>query len=197
MGEETFIIVGLGNPGDTYAGTRHNIGFMVVNELARRWNCAMCPGKWEASSVRISIFEKKVCLVKPLTYMNASGKAVVKFVDFYKTSLPHLLVIHDDLDMKPGRVKLIAGGGGGGHNGIRSLIEHLGGKDFFRLKIGIGKPGQGDSHANMPVEKYVLAPFSKEEQEMMMDRMDSLVQGIECLLQDNVSEAMNLLNSLK
>ena len=197
MGEDTFIIVGLGNPGDLYAGTRHNAGFMVVDELARRWDCTPGPEKWDASSVRISIFGKKVCLVKPVTYMNLSGRAVVRFVDFYKTPLPCLLVIHDDLDMKPGRIKLIAGGGAGGHKGIRSLIEHLGGREFVRLKIGIGKPGQGSAHADMPVEKYVLAPFSREEQDLLAGRMNVLVQGIELFLQDNAGRAMNLLNGLK
>ena len=197
MGDETFIIVGLGNPGNAYAGTRHNIGFTVVDELARRWDCAFGSEKWDASSVRISVLGKKVCLVKPLTYMNASGKAVVRFVDFYKTSMPHLLVIHDDLDMKPGRIKMVAGGGAGGHKGIRSLVEYLGGKEFLRLKVGIGKPGQGAAHADMPVDKFVLAPFSKEEQDLMATRMDFLVQGAELFLQGDVGKAMNLLNGLK
>jgi peptidyl-tRNA hydrolase, PTH1 family len=197
MGEETFIIVGLGNPGEKYIGTRHNIGFMVVDELAVRCKRSFTLEKWDSLSLRVSLFGTKVCLVKPLTYMNVSGKAVVKFVDFYKTPLHRLLVIHDDLDMKPGRIKLICGGGSGGHNGIRSLIQHLGGNDFFRLKIGIGKPGQGSAHPDMPVEHYVLAQFSGEERATVACRMNSLIQGIEYYLQDDADKAMNLLNGLK
>jgi len=197
MGEETFIIVGLGNPGEKYIGTRHNIGFMVVDELAGRCRGALTLEKWESLSLRASLFGTKVCLVKPLTYMNVSGKAVARFVDFYKTPLHRLLVVHDDIDMKPGRVKLICGGGSGGHNGIRSLVQHLGGNDFFRLKIGIGRPGQGFSHPDMPVEHYVLAQLSGEERETVAGRMDSLIQGIEYFLQDDAGKAMNLLNGLK
>ena len=197
MGEETFIIVGLGNPGAKYIGTRHNIGFMVVDELAGRCKSSLTLEKWDSLSLRVSIFGAKVCLVKPLTYMNVSGKAVARFVDFYKTPLHRLLVVHDDIDMKPGRIKLICGGGSGGHNGIRSLIQHLGGKEFFRLKIGIGRPGQGLTHSAMPVENYVLAPFSEEDRDVISGRMDSLMQGIEYFLRDDAGRAMNLLNSFK
>jgi peptidyl-tRNA hydrolase, PTH1 family len=197
MGEETFIIVGLGNPGEKYIGTRHNIGFMVVDELARRCNSVLSLEKWESFSVRVSLFGAKVCLVKPQTYMNMSGKAVARFTDFYKTPLHRLLVIHDDLDMKPGRIKLISGGGSGGHNGIRSLIQYLGSKDFFHLKIGIGRPGQGASHSDMPVEHYVLAQLSEAEQEVISGRMEILIHGIQYFLQDDFTKAMNLLNGLK
>ena len=197
MGEETFIAVGLGNPGEKYIGTRHNIGFAVVDELARRCRCSFTQEKWESLFVRTSLFETKVCLVKPLCYMNLSGKAVARFVDFYKTPLPRLLVVHDDLDMKPGRIKLVSGGGSGGHNGVRSLIQHLGDKNFFRLKIGIGRPGQGLTHSAMPVENYVLAPFSGEDREVISGRMDSLMQGIEYFLLGDAGRAMNLLNSIK
>ena len=197
MGEETFIIVGLGNPGAKYIGTRHNIGFMVVDELAGRCKSSLTLEKWDSLSLRVSIFGAKVCLVKPLTYMNVSGKAVARFVDFYKTPLHRLLVVHDDIDMKPGRIKLICGGGSGGHNGVRSLVQHLGGNDFFRLKIGIGRPGQGSIHSDMPVEHYVLAQLSGEERETLVGRMDSLIQGVELFLQDDAGKAMNLLNGLK
>ena len=197
MGEETFVIVGLGNPGEKYIGTRHNIGFMVVDELARRCNSLLALEKWDSFSARVSLFGVKVCLVKPQTYMNVSGKAVARFTDFYKTPLHRLLVVHDDLDMKPGRIKLISGGGSGGHNGIRSLIQHLGDKEFFRLKIGIGKPGLGSTQFDMPVEHYVLAQLSGEERETITGRMDSLIQGVQYFLQDDTGKAMNLLNGLK
>lgn len=197
MGEDTFILVGLGNPGERYSGTRHNIGFMIVDEFARQYDCPVNLEKWEALSARISLFDRKVCFVKPLTYMNLSGKAVSRFFDFYKIPLQNLLVIHDDLDMRPGRVKLTLGGGHGGHNGIRSLVQYLGGKEFYRLKIGIGRPGQDLVHPDIPVEDYVLGKLSKEEKEKVAGRMETLVQGIRYFLQDDVSKAMNLLNSLK
>jgi peptidyl-tRNA hydrolase, PTH1 family len=197
MGEETFIVVGLGNPGEQYNGTRHNIGFMIIDELARRCHCSLTQEKWDSFFVRASLFGTKVCLIKPLVYMNLSGKAVARYVDFYKTPLHRLLVVHDDLDMKPGRIKMVSGGGSGGHNGIRSLIQHLGDKNFFRLKIGIGRPGQGAIHSDMPVEHYVLAQLSGEDREVIAGRVDSLIQGIEYFLQDDAGKAMNLLNSIK
>jgi len=197
MRENTFIIAGLGNPGEKYDETRHNVGFMVVDALARKYDCEVNLEKWEAVSTRISLYNRKVFLVKPLTYMNLSGKAVARFIDFYKLPLQNLLVIHDDLDMRPGRVKLTVGGGHGGHNGIRSLVQYLGGNDFLRLKIGIGRPGQGGVHPGIPVENYVLSRFSAEEREEVSSRMEPLIQGIGFLLQDDVSKAMNLLNSFK
>jgi peptidyl-tRNA hydrolase, PTH1 family len=197
MGEETFIIAGLGNPGKKYSGTRHNIGFMVMDEIAGKWKCSLSLEKWESLSASMSLFGQKVWLVKPMTYMNVSGRAIAGFVDFYKVPPQRLLVVHDDLDMKLGRIKLIAGGGHGGHNGIRSLIEHLGTKDFFRLKIGIGRPGQDAVHPDIPVEHYVLTQFTQEEREVVAGRMASLIQGIEYFLQENIAKAMNLLNSLK
>jgi peptidyl-tRNA hydrolase, PTH1 family len=197
MGGDIFIIAGLGNPGEKYNGTRHNAGFMVVDALARKYDCLVNLEKWEAVSARVSLFGRKVCLVKPMIYMNLSGKAVVRFVDFYKIPLQNLLVIHDDLDMKPGRVKMTLGGGHGGHNGIRSLMQYLGGKDFFRLKIGIGRPGQDALHPEIPVEDYVLSRFLPAEKDLLADRIEPLIQGIGYFLHNDVSRAMNLLNSLK
>jgi peptidyl-tRNA hydrolase, PTH1 family len=197
MTEQTYIIAGLGNPGTKYAGTRHNIGYMVVDELAGKVNVSLDLEKWESFYARGLILDRKVCLLKPSTYMNCSGRAIAKFVDFYKTPLPRLLVIHDDLDMKLGRIKLTAGGGAGGHKGIRSIIQHLGSRNFYRLKIGIGRPGQDSSHPDIAVEDYVLAHFSAEEKKVIHDRMDSLIQGIEFFLHDDISKAMNFLNSFK
>jgi PTH1 family peptidyl-tRNA hydrolase len=197
MGEEIFLIVGLGNPGPKYDGTRHNIGFVVVDLLAQRHDCLINLEKWEAVWARTVLFRQKVYLIKPQTYMNLSGKAVAKFVDFYKIPLRNLLVIHDDLDMRPGRIKLLMGGGHGGHNGIRSIVQYLGGRDFYRLKIGIGRPGQGGIHSDVPVEDYVLSKFLLEEKELVVNRLDSVLQGIQYYLQNDASKAMNLLNSLK
>lgn len=197
MEKRDFIIVGLGNPGEQYCSTRHNIGFFVVDELARRWHSAVSLNKWNAQYVSLMIDKEKVHLVKPLTFMNLSGRAVAHFFRFYKTIPEHLLVIHDDIDMAPGRIKLVKGGGAGGHNGIKSIIETLGIKDFYRLKIGIGRPGNGIIHPEFPVDKYVLSNFTKEELECLQSRYNHLEEGIRQFLLGSPPQAMNLLNGLK
>lgn len=197
MEKKDFIIVGLGNPGDQYRSTRHNVGYFVVDELARRWKAAVFQEKWQALYVSLLFAEGTVHLVKPLTFMNRSGMSVVHFSRFYKVFPDQLLIIHDDLDMAPGRIKLVKGGGAGGHNGIKSLVETLGTKDFYRLKIGIGRPGIGDIHADFPVDKYVLGNFTCEETEILQSRYDDFENGIRFFLQQNSAKAMNILNSLK
>jgi PTH1 family peptidyl-tRNA hydrolase len=197
MGAKIFLVVGLGNPGNDYATTRHNAGFLVVDELARRFGASVCHNKWQAYFAQLERWGNKIFFIKPDTFMNLSGKAVARYVDFYKVEPDRLLVIHDDLDMNPGRVKLVAGGGAGGHNGIRSLVEWLGTGNFLRLKLGIGRPGKLGVHSEIPVEKYVLAPFSPDEKKLLDERMDSIEKGLEYLVRDGLSKAMNLLNSIK
>lgn len=197
MEKKDFIVAGLGNPGDQYRSTRHNVGFFIVDELARRWHSATFLEKWQAQYVSLSVDEQKVHLIKPVTFMNRSGKAVVYFYRFYKVNPDQLLVVHDDLDMAPGRIKLVKGGGAGGHNGIKSLVETLGTKEFYRLKIGIGRPGNGVVHADFPVDKYVLGNITEEDFNILQSRYDSIEDGIRTFLQGNPARAMNLLNSLK
>lgn len=197
MNENVFLVVGLGNPGREYAATRHNAGFMVVDELARRFGVSFDHEKWQAHSAQLVLWGVRMCLLKPDTFMNLSGKAVARYVDFYKVPPGQILVVHDDLDMDPGRVKLVAGGGAGGHNGIRSLVQCLGTKDFLRLKLGIGRPGTLNLCSDMPVEKYVLAPFSPDEKKILEQRIDSIEKGLEYLVRDGIARAMNLLNSIK
>lgn len=197
MGKKDFVIVGLGNPGEQYILTRHNAGFLIIDELAKRWNTSILLEKWKALYVSLQVKGAKVHLVKPLTFMNRSGNAVANFIRFYKVSPDQLLVVHDDLDMAPGRVKLVQGGGAGGHNGIKSLVESLGTNNFFRLKIGIGRPGQGGVHQDFPVDKYVLSHFEKDDFDLFQSRYDSFEQGILFFLQGHPAKAMNLLNSIK
>jgi peptidyl-tRNA hydrolase, PTH1 family len=197
MNENMFLVVGLGNPGSEYAATRHNAGFMVVDELARRLGVAFGSEKWQAYFVQLVLGAKKICLLKPNTYMNLSGRAVARYVDFYKVQSEQILVVHDDLDMAPGRVKLVAGGGTGGHNGIRSLVECLGTRDFLRLKLGIGRPGRLGLCAEIPIEKYVLSPFLADEKILLEQRMDTIERGLEYIVHDGVAKAMNLLNTVK
>jgi len=191
------LVVGLGNPGSEYAFTRHNAGFMVVDELARRLGVAVDREKWQAYSGQSSLWGDKICFLKPDTYMNLSGKAVARYVDFYKALPQQILVVHDDLDMASGRVKMVAGGGAGGHNGIRSVVECLGTRDFLRLKLGIGRPGQGGVYAGIPVEKYVLSPFSSAEQHALEQSVGLIETGLEYLVRDGLAKAMNLLNTRK
>ncbi len=197
MNENMFLVVGLGNPGSEYAATRHNAGFMVVDELARRFGVSVEHEKWQAHSVQLVLWGSKICLLKPDTFMNLSGKAVARYVDFYKVSPEQILVVHDDLDLEPGRVKLVAGGGAGGHNGIRSLVQYLGTKDFLRLKLGIGRPGKLNLYSGMPVEKYVLAPFAPDEKILLEQRVDVIEKGLEYLVRDGIAKAMNLVNTVK
>lgn len=191
------LIVGLGNPGPQYCLNRHNIGFMIVDELADRWGKAVLQERWHALATNLFICGTKVHLIKPVTFMNRSGKAVVEYYRFFKIMPDRLLVIHDDLDMVSGRIKLVRGGGTGGHNGIKSLVESLGTNDFFRLKIGIGRPGKGDVHPAFPVDKFVLSDFSEEEKAHMTSRYVDLERGIRAFLEDGPEKAMGLLNSLK
>ncbi|MCK5069301.1 MAG: aminoacyl-tRNA hydrolase [Desulfocapsa sp.] len=197
MAEETYLIVGLGNPGSKYEQTRHNVGFHVVDAIARSEKEYLELQKWDAQYCRSSLWGARVFFVKPQTFMNLSGKSIARFVDFFKISTDHILVVHDDIDMHPGRLKLVSGGGPGGHNGIRSLIQCLGTKDFYRLKYGVGRPGQNGVHADIPVEKFVLAPFSKDEYEILENRMESLVDGVKAFVTSGSQKAMNILNALK
>jgi PTH1 family peptidyl-tRNA hydrolase len=198
MKENIFLVVGLGNPGDEYVATRHNAGFMVVDELARRFGVSINQHKWQAYSTQLVLWGSKICLLKPDTYMNLSGKAVARYVDFYKVEPGKIIIIHDDLDMSPGRIKLVAGGGGtGGHNGIRSLVQWLGTSDFIRLKLGIGRPGKLNVHLGMPVDKYVLSPFLPDEKILLEYGMDNIEKGLEYLVRDGLAKAMNLINTTK
>ncbi len=197
MGESDYLIVGLGNPGDSYERTRHNIGFIIVDELARRWDCSLTTEKWQGRSGRISVGGCRICFVKPTTFMNLSGRAVALYAEFFKVSPDHILVIHDDIDMPPGRLKLACGGGAGGHNGIRSLIQSLGSKDFLRLKVGIGRPGKGETHPDIPVEKFVLSQLPENERALLAERLDSIEQGIKYLFEESPAKAMNLINTVK
>lgn len=169
------LIVGLGNPGEKYANTRHNIGFMVVDELLRKL-APVGKTKWEESkkfNSQLSIIAKRqaplinsrLILAKPLTMMNASGFAVAKLANFYKIKAENLFVIHDDLDLPLGKIKIVVGHGSAGHHGIDSLVEHLGTNEFVRFRMGIGHPRKGDVRNidRNEVIEYVLRDFAGKE----------------------------------
>lgn len=129
--------------------------------------------------------------------MNRSGDSVRHYFSFYKVPVEHLLVIHDDLDMDPGRVKLVRGGGHGGHKGIKSIVDCIGTRDFYRLKFGIGRPGKGGVHPGFPVENFVLGALSDEELQMLASRLPDIIKGVEYFFTDDPQRAMGVLNSLK
>lgn len=191
------LVVGLGNPGMEYARTRHNIGFDLVDELARRCNGTPWKKKWQGVESTALYQEKKIVFLKPQIFMNRSGQSVARYQNFFKIHGERFLVLHDDLDMPVARIKLVRGGGDGGHNGIKSLVSCLGFKDFFRLKIGIGRPGQGDVHPGFPVEKYVLSNFTQEEITLLEERMDPIFSGFREFVQGDISKATGIFNSLK
>ncbi|CAL8466452.1 g5988 [Coccomyxa elongata] len=160
-GEDLWLLVGLGNPGKQYADTRHNVGFMLVDELARQVGAPLDKLQHNAAVGRGRFCGKRVLLAKPMTFMNNSGESVGKLARYFKVPLERVLVVYDDLDLASGTVRLRAKGGHGGHNGMRSITAHFSGsKDFPRLRIGIGRPP-----GTMPVVTYVLQAFGRKEKE--------------------------------
>jgi PTH1 family peptidyl-tRNA hydrolase len=153
------LVVGLGNPGRQYEHTRHNLGWLVVEELARRRG-ASWRSKFSGSLAETRLDGLRVALLKPETYMNDSGRSVAAARSFFKVEPESLLVVHDDVDLEAGRLQARGGGGLAGHNGLRSLAQHLGAQDFLRLRIGVGRPGRGDPRT---VSDWVLSGFAPEE----------------------------------
>lgn len=154
------VIVGLGNPGFQFKKTRHNVGFMVIDDLSGRLNVKVKENKFNALFGSTTVQGDKVALLKPQTYMNNSGEAVRAFLDYYDVPTEDLVVVYDDLDLPTGKIRLRQKGGSGGHNGVKSLIAHLGSKEFNRIRIGINHPER-----DKDVIDYVLKPFSKDEKD--------------------------------
>jgi peptidyl-tRNA hydrolase, PTH1 family len=169
------VIIGLGNPGTKYSHTRHNFGFLVLDQLAKKHGISLASRtKWKAEVGEGKLGHKNILLVKPQTFMNLSGEAVSPILHWHKLSVLDLLVIHDDLDTAFGEMRLREKGRSGGHNGLESLITHLGTEVFSRLKIGIGRPPQ-----HMDPSDFVLSRFSVEEEEQLPDLIDKAIQRIE------------------
>src|SRR5919204_173077 len=161
------LVVGLGNPGREYAGHRHNVGWMVVDELARRHDGAW-KGKFSGRIAEVRVDGHRVGLLKPETFMNESGRSVGAAARFYKLEADAILVVHDEIDLEPGRLQARRGGGLAGHNGLRSIAQHLKTQDFLRLRVGVGRPGRGDRR---PLADYLLSDFDPEDDvEALIDR---------------------------
>jgi peptidyl-tRNA hydrolase, PTH1 family len=187
-----WLVVGLGNPGREYAGNRHNVGFEVVAELAARAKAPPLREKFGAEIGEATIRGERVLLCKPMEFMNVSGQSVARVAKFWKIAPESIIVVHDDLDLPFGRLKLGAGGGHGGQNGVRSVIADLGSADFLRVRFGIGRPGTGGDAAN-----YVLADFSRAEQKDLPDLRSIAADAVEEILANGLSAAMNRFNVKK
>lgn len=184
------MIVGLGNPGRDYSTTRHNIGFIFLDYLADKNGFVFKDSKWQAEVVKDVLWGKPVILAKPQTYMNNSGTAVSQIFRYYQIEIENLIVVHDDLDLELGRIKIVTDRGSGGHNGIRSIIQHLGGvKEFVRIRVGIGRP---DSEVS--VSNYVLSRFNLEEQKSMDQRLLEIEDAVCLVVEKGVVPAMNQIN---
>lgn len=182
------VIVGLGNPGPRYKDTRHNIGYMVLEELAARWPVQRQDSKFDAIIGHTVIRGHKALLVKPLTYMNLSGGAVQPLAHFYKLLPEDLLIILDDMDLPPGAVRIRASGGSGGHNGLKSVIERMGGADIPRMRIGIGRP---EHHATVD---WVLSRIDGADAPVVRAAIKNAADAVECLVEEGINSAMNTYN---
>ena len=183
------IIAGLGNPGKQYDKTKHNVGFWVIDKLAKEYNIEVTKFKHKALIGEGNIAGKKVLLVKPQTYMNLSGENIREIIKFYKVPLEQFYVIYDDTSLPLSNVRIREKGSAGGHNGIKNIIAHLGTDIFLRIKVGIGEKPNGWDLAD-----YVLAPFSKDEEPLILSGVDKAYHAVELLLTKGIKEAMNQTN---
>jgi PTH1 family peptidyl-tRNA hydrolase len=185
------LIVGLGNPGSGYAGNRHNIGFMVVDAISKRHGLGPWRRRFQGVAAEGPLAGERVLLLLPGTYMNESGRAVAEAANFYKLGLPDIAVVHDEIDLAPGKVRVKTGGGNAGHNGLRSISSHIG-NDYRRVRIGVGHPGDKDL-----VHGYVLNDFAKSERDwvaalcgVIADNAALLAKGEDASFQNKVHLAM-------
>ena len=183
------LIVGLGNPGVEYAATRHNIGFDMITYLSDKYNIPVNSREGKALVGKGILAGEKVMLAQPQTYMNLSGESVRALMDYYKIDIEDLLVIYDDISLDVGQIRMRGKGSAGGHNGIKSIIQHTGTQEFARIKIGVGqKPEGGD------LVKHVLGRFSREEDGMFRDVFALAEEGLLAWLQEDMKSAMNKVN---
>lgn len=183
------LIIGLGNPGKQYEHTRHNIGFDVIDALAKKWGTPLEQTKFKGMYATSHQPDGKVMLLKPLTYMNLSGECVRPMMDYFDIDIEDLIVIYDDLDLDVGKLRLRQKGSAGGHNGIKSLIHHLGTQEFNRIRVGVSRPPAG-----MKVADYVLSKFSKDDQPIVEDAISKSVEAVELSLSKKFLEVMNTYN---
>lgn len=187
------LVVGLGNPGPKYEATRHNIGFMVVEELARRWSVSLAENRFKALLGSGTCAGRQVTILEPQTYMNLSGESVQAAARFFRLTPASIVVAHDDIDLLPGVVKLKVGGGHGGHNGLRSCDQHLSTKDYVRVRLGIGRP----PHPQADVSGWVLGRFGGPEQPVVEHLVERGADAIEIMLSSGLLEAQGRIHPLQ
>ena len=185
-----WLLVGLGNPGDQYEHTRHNVGFMVADELAERHNIPVQRLKFRALTNTVTVGDRKVLLMKPVTYMNLSGEAVHEAAAFYKIPPERVLVISDEVALAPGKLRVRRSGSAGGHNGLKNIIAHLGTDQFPRIRLGVGqKP-----HPDYDMADWVLGKFQGEDKKAVEAAVKKAADAAECLIREGVDKAMNQYN---
>ena len=185
-----WLLVCLGNPGDQYENTRHNVGFMVADELADRAGIPIQKLKYRALTNTTQLGGQKVLIMKPITYMNLSGEAVRQAVDFYKVPADHVLVVSDDTALAVGRLRIRKGGSAGGHNGLKNIIQHLGTDQFPRVRLGVGeKP-----HPDYDLADWVLGKFVGEDTKNIDAAVKRAADAVECIIADGCDKAMNKFN---
>jgi len=182
------LVVGLGNPGREYERTRHNAGWLTLDELARRHGGSW-RSKFSGSLAEVRLGDAKLALLKPETYMNESGRSVGAAARFFKVEPEQVLVVHDDVDLETGRLQARRGGGLAGHNGLRSLGQYLGSQDFLRLRVGVGRPGRGDRRS---VADWVLSPFAPEEDPDAL--VSQSADAVETIVSDGLEAAQQRFN---
>lgn len=192
------VVVGLGNPGKQYAQTRHNCGFMVVEALATRWHVSLATdrrfqGRWGEASLTLPSGRQKIRLICPETYMNRSGQSVRSLIDWFKLDPQRVLVVYDDMAIPFGRLRLRPSGSAGGHNGMKSMIEHLGGSEWPRLRVGVGSPEAVSSHAD--VVGHVLGGFAPGEQKQLPEVIATAADCVEAVLKVGLELAMSRYNA--
>lgn len=185
-----WLLVCLGNPGDKYENTRHNVGYMVADEVAERQHAPIQKLKFKALTNLLTISGEKVLVMKPITYMNLSGEAVRQAVDFYKVPPDHVLVVSDDTALAVGKLRIRAKGSAGGHNGLKNIIQHLGTDQFPRVRVGVGeKP-----HPDYDLADWVLGKFQGEDKKAIDAAVKRAADAIECILSDGLDKGMNRFN---
>lgn len=188
--ENTWLIVGLGNPGPEYAKTRHNIGFRCLDILAQKLGCTVDRGKFQGLYGQASYRGQKVYLLKPLTYMNLSGRSVVQLSAYFQIPPQRIIVLFDDISLDPGRLRVRPSGSAGGHNGIKSIIQELGSQDFPRVKIGVGaKP-----HPDFDLADWVLSPFTAQEEKALAVSLENGANAALTILEQGTAQAANAYN---
>jgi peptidyl-tRNA hydrolase, PTH1 family len=191
-GNKICLVIGLGNPGDRYQTTRHNIGFMVLDKIAGAYNIPVNKKKFNADYGKGVIDRIDTILVKPMTFMNKSGFSVIQFVNFFKVSNKDVLVIHDDIDLEFGRIKIKEKGGDGGHKGVRSILDALGSDDFCRIRLGVGR-----SAHQIDVSDHVLGSFNTDEKMQINRLIDHARDAVVTILCQGTKEGMNRFNNRK